>query len=552
MKKLTFLVAFALLSNMAFSIGLLTNTNQSAQFIRMMSRNASLDIDAVYFNPAGLIKLENGWHFSINNQSIYQTKTIDSKFPLLNDGYYEGNVEAPVFPSAFAVYKKDKWAFSFGLGPVGGGGTATFDRGLPSFEIPISKAPSALAGLALIDPSLAVSGYDVDLMFDGSSIFWGLQFGATYKINEVFSVYGGVRYMPAKNTYQGTIENIQLKTTDGMQPAPAWLEGTSVTVNAISQQAAGASSQFYGGASAVQPIIDEGGGDFTLTQLEGAGFITASEKAQLEGGLKILGLPQEQIDMMPMTTIQGTYTSAGDQYDATSKQLAGVATSLSATGKQMEDKEVDVEQTGAGFTPILGLNISPNENINIGLRYEHKTYLTLKNATKVDDLGIFPDGADVNSDVPGILGIGIGYTDNDWFEVQLSFNMAFDKGVDWGKNIRSGEQREIENNSYDIGLGVQYNITKRFSISAGGSYNDYGIADSYQSDFSWANSSVAIGGGIMWKITDQLTLDAGALNVFYQDSEVTFVDPDLQTPYKETYGKETITFAVGLSYSIFR
>ena len=60
MKKLTFLVAFTMLASIAFSSGLLTNTNQSAQFIRMMSRNASLDIDAVYFNPAGLIKLQNG------------------------------------------------------------------------------------------------------------------------------------------------------------------------------------------------------------------------------------------------------------------------------------------------------------------------------------------------------------------------------------------------------------------------------------------------------------------------------------------------------------
>ena len=50
--------AFALTS---FAGGLLTNTNQSAQFVRMLSRNASTQIDAVYFNPAGLIKLENGW-----------------------------------------------------------------------------------------------------------------------------------------------------------------------------------------------------------------------------------------------------------------------------------------------------------------------------------------------------------------------------------------------------------------------------------------------------------------------------------------------------------
>jgi len=528
MKKLTFLVAFALLSNMAFSIGLLTNTNQSAQFIRMMSRNASLDIDAVYYNPAGLTKLENGWHFAINNQTIFQTKPVDSKFPLLNDGYYEGDVFVPIFPTGFAVYKKDKWAFSFGFGPNGGGGTVTFDRGLPSFEIPISLAAASLAGLG-------VTGYDTDLQFDGSSLFWGIQLGATYKINDIFSVYGGVKYMPAKNTYQGTIENIQFKVGTEMVDAPDFLNQYAAVAQAGADM-----------PETLQPLVDGGGGAYTLAQLEGAGFIDATQRAGIEGGLKLMGIPQENIDAMDLNNVQGAYVVASPVFQ-------GQADELTAGAKKLGDQEVDVEQTGAGFTPILGLNISPNENINIGLRYEHKTYLTLTNSTKADlDDPLFPDGGEVNSNVPGILGIGIGYTDNDWFEVQLSYNMAFDKGVDWGNNIRSGAHREIENNSYDIGLGVQYNISKKFSISAGGIYNDYGIADSYQSDFSWINSSVAIGGGIMWKLTDQLVLDAGVVTVFYQDSEVTFVDPDLQTPYQETYGKENLSFAVGLSYSIFK
>jgi len=52
MRKLTFLAVMILLANITFGGGILTNSNQSAQFIRMLSRNASLDIDAVYYNPA--------------------------------------------------------------------------------------------------------------------------------------------------------------------------------------------------------------------------------------------------------------------------------------------------------------------------------------------------------------------------------------------------------------------------------------------------------------------------------------------------------------------
>lgn len=188
--------------------------------------------------------------------------------------------------------------------------------------------------------------------------------------------------------------------------------------------------------------------------------------------------------------------------------------------------------------------------------------MTLKNSTKVDDLGLFPDGAESASDIPGILSLGIGYTDNDWFETQLSYTMFFDKNVGWGANTRDVaiwkeldpsqiRAREIDNNGYELGLGFQFNVSKKFSVSLGGLMARPGIAESFQSDFSYSNASFTLGGGIMWKITDQLTLDAGALNVFYQDANVQFTDPHAG-PYSESYTKEAFTFALGLSYSIFK
>jgi long-chain fatty acid transport protein len=547
MRKLTFLIAFFMLTNFVFAGGLLTNTNQSAQFIRMMSRNASLDIDAVYYNPAGLIKLEDGWHFSVSSQTIFQDKNVDCGFPLLNDPKYVGKVSVPVFPTAFAVYKKDKWAFSFGFGPNAGGGSAEFERGLPSFEIPISKVVPGLAGLSQISPALAVTGYDADLYFTGSSIFWGFQLGATYEINEMLSVYGGVRYMPSKNVYQGSIKNIQLKVGGNMTPAPAFLTQAAGVVTS-------SATASYGVATSLQPIVTGGGGSFTLSQVEQAGYISAAQKTAIEGGLLRMGVPQAQINVMPVTTVQGTYTAAGNQLTAT-------AGSLSATSSQLGDKEVDTEQTGTGITPIIGINISPNEDWNIGIKYEHKTYMTLKNNTKVDDLGLFPDGEESASDVPSILGIGVGYKGLNRLEAQVSYTYYFNKNVDWGMNVRDLSSwkgvdptkirhRDIDKNGYEIGLGLQFNITDNFSVSAGGLYGDMGVAPSYQSDFSYSNPSFTPGAGIMWKITDKLTLDAGVSDTFYQDEKVNFSDPVIPS-YDDVYGKTTLSFAAGISYSIF-
>src|ERR1035437_445014 len=178
MKRLFVFTGILLCFVQAFAGGLLTNGNQSAQYIRMLSRNASTDVDAVYFNPAGLMKMDNGFYISIQSQSLFQSKTIESGFPLLNSSKYDGNLTAPVFPTAFAVYKKDRFAISLGVGPNSGGASAEFNKGLPSFEKNISTLVPALAGLSKL--GMKVSDYSVDIYFKGESVYWGIQGGASF------------------------------------------------------------------------------------------------------------------------------------------------------------------------------------------------------------------------------------------------------------------------------------------------------------------------------------------------------------------------------------
>ena len=84
MKKILLIGAATLMvSNPTFAGGILTNTNQHASFLRMIARGASIDIDGVYSNPAGLSFLpEDGFYLSLTGQSAYQTREITSTFPL--------------------------------------------------------------------------------------------------------------------------------------------------------------------------------------------------------------------------------------------------------------------------------------------------------------------------------------------------------------------------------------------------------------------------------------------------------------------------------------
>ena len=209
MNKALALIVLLIAAQLAMAGGIVTNTNQSAQFIRTMSRNASTEIDATYFNPAGLTQLSNGWHFSLHNQTIFQKKTVNNSFPLLNNDEYVGKVSAPIFPNFYAVYKQNKLALSFGFGPNGGGGSADFANGLPAFEIPVAALP------ALVPSLFNVTGYKADINFSGSSVYYGFQGNASYAINDMISVAVGGRYIYAVNTYEGAIENIKINPKFG-------------------------------------------------------------------------------------------------------------------------------------------------------------------------------------------------------------------------------------------------------------------------------------------------------------------------------------------------
>ena len=256
MKKLFVFAGILCFYSQLFAGGLLTNGNQSAQYIRMLSRNASTSVDAVYFNPAGLMLMDNGFYISVQSQSLFQSKSVESGFPLLNKSKYDGTLTAPIFPTAYAVYKKEKFALSLGFGPNSGGGSAEFGKGLPSFEKNIATLPGKLSGLSKLGYN--VDGYSTDIYFNGKSVYWGIQGGASVKINKVFSVYGGLRYVPAKNKYTGHLSNISVKVNGEFKNAASFL-GTDVTgvLHGLSAQATGA------GAS-VQPLINLGGGGYTF------------------------------------------------------------------------------------------------------------------------------------------------------------------------------------------------------------------------------------------------------------------------------------------------
>lgn len=231
-KKLLLFSALIVVSFTTFAGGLLTNTNQHIAYLRYLARQSSTEIDAIYYNPAGTAFFKEGWSFSLNGQSAFQTRTITSTFApfagnIQNLGEstkkFKGDAAAPFIPSIYGAYKNDNWTFSASFNVIGGGGKATFNEGLPSFESQVALLPGLASGLGI--PGLQPTKYSFDSYMHGKQIIYGLQMGAAYEINDNWGVFGGIRMNYVDNEYTGYIRNIQanLQGDDKMLPVHAAL-----------------------------------------------------------------------------------------------------------------------------------------------------------------------------------------------------------------------------------------------------------------------------------------------------------------------------------------
>lgn len=196
-----------------FAGGYLTNTNQHVSFLRMLARGASIDIDGVYSNPAGLSFLpEDGLYLSLNGQSAYQTRTIDATFPLFPEEghrrYYEGKASAPFIPSFQGAYKKGAWTVSGSFAVVGGGGKASFDNGLPMFDSMVMSTISTATN-GVVTPDM----YTINSAMDGSQFIYGVQLGVSYRVNKWLGLFAGGRMNYFTGGYEGFL---MAKVKDGI------------------------------------------------------------------------------------------------------------------------------------------------------------------------------------------------------------------------------------------------------------------------------------------------------------------------------------------------
>ena len=194
------LIAFS--ASSLFAGGADNKTNWSVEYIRTLNRNAATDsADIVMYNPAGVMKMEDGLYGNVS--AHYIAKDYNNKI----NGVDFDQDEASIVPGLFALYKHDRWAGIFGVSNVLGGGKVEFKEGNATtgslgFGL-ISGANMALAG-AGVPSSFFYSGI-TEQNLNAEQIGLGYTLGGAYKINDMFSVALAARYVDTTREIDGKV-----------------------------------------------------------------------------------------------------------------------------------------------------------------------------------------------------------------------------------------------------------------------------------------------------------------------------------------------------------
>lgn len=413
MKKLfTLLFAGGLIFSTASPLiagGIDNKHNFSAEYIRTLNRNAATDsADAVAYNPAGVVKMEDGLYVSLSGQ--YVSKEYCHT---VSGTDYKDDTPA-LIPSLFGLYKQDRWAALAAFTIPAGGGTVKYEKGSAT-TLALGEGFKAGANqqLALIGlPPL----YDTvkNQRLEAESIYYGFTVGGAYAVNDMVSVSLGARFIDAQKESKGSV-------------------------------AIGASS-----------------------------------------GL----VPDQSADL-------------------------------------------DYEETADGWGGIVGVNIAPTRELNIGLRYETKTSLDFETKVNKADLPVVTDGAKARRDLPGLLGLGLAYTVLPNVKLDASFTYYLNDRADW-----NGAEENVDN-GYDIGIALEYTFSPQLKGTLGYLYTETGIDADYMTPEDPQLDAHGVGAGVGYEPIPDLNLNLGLAKTFY-------LEETTSTGVK--YNKEVMVLAFGIQY----
>ena len=235
--------------------------------------------------------------------------------------------------------------------------------------------------------------------------------------------------------------------------------------------------------------------------------------------------------------------SVGLRYIDAHREADGSVTVWDAGYAESYTASVNYEQDDNGWGGIFGVNIAPNDKLNIAMRYEMETNLDLE-ATVHEGAAILenPDINIINGqskprDLPAIFALGLSYNFTDKLRVETDLTYYFNKNADW-----DGAEDNVDN-GYDVGIVLEYRFSDKLLGSAGYMYTKLGMDPDYMLPENPELDANTIGAGIAYAFNEKFHTNISVGNSFYTDDS--FVS---DTGAKIEYQKNVFFLALGLEY----
>ena len=367
MKKLLVLItamAVACMGTFAYANGIAQTSHFTAKHIAGMNDNTG-DETAMY-DPASTVWLKDGIY--VNVSSFMAIDDIEAK---ASGEKYDGETNAWTVPALSAVYKQGQFAGFVYANVLDGAPFATlkWDDGTPAVLYELSK-------------KIPVGTTTIDKV-EADSVTWGINLGGAYKINDMFSVSVGGRYVYTKttstieatNTMIGKVKKETDESGDGfggviglnVAPAHGYLIGLTY-------------------ATKVSRELDDDESD-EKTNYDIPAMLTLTAAGMPAMGTVIA------LQINYMFNKQADWEDAEDEYDNTIVYMLSVTQFINqqlrfSLGVMYADKGIKdsgnesfshvtydinpvLDELGVG----LGAAYSINENINIGITYSYTWFM---------------------------------------------------------------------------------------------------------------------------------------------------------------------------------
>ena len=241
------------------------------------------------------------------------------------------------------------------------------------------------------------------------------------------------------------------------------------------------------------------------------------------------------------------FTAVAGALQAANPELAGMA---AAYAQRTGDIYVDCIQKAWGVSPVLALYFRKG-GWSASARYEFIAPMTLENNTERDDLGAYQDGARTPNDIPALLSVAVGRSlAGERLRLTAEYHYFFDRQAD----MVEGKQSKIDAGTAEYLFGAEYDLSRRFTVSAGVQRTVYSTQDAYFSDVNHVLSATSVGIGSAWNISGRVRLNAGYFISFYDKRSVESVVETLagEVPSTTVYDRRSGVLGVGLDLKLGR